>query len=133
MSQSPISLSPDMKRFVEERQQIRQTYTNSLEQAEKFGELAAQVQAYHVEPNLIPPMQVEANAATPADVVMGILPRIEQEIAVVRRIEQQIQNEQGAISDIQRNAQNLKTALIVGGVVAVLIVILLILVVAHVI
>lgn len=133
MNQSPISILPEMERFVDERKRIRLSYQKALEGSKKLEQLAAQVDASNA-PQLssrpIPPLTSEA---VPSQEIEAVLPRIEQEIASARQIEQQIQAEQAAIEEIQRKAKTLMTTLIVGGVVAAIIIVLILLISIHVI
>lgn len=122
MSQSPISIPPDMARFVEERKKIRWEYQESLNAAQNLKQLTAQTLTYGVAQ--AQPMAPLAPGAVPAQEVQAVLPRIEQEIAAVNRIERQIQAEQAAITAIRQKAKNLMMMLyILGGSAALIIII----------
>jgi hypothetical protein len=126
MSQSPISIPPDMARFVEEHKKVRQEFQNSLNAAQHLEQLAAQTRTYGVAQTQ--PMIPLAPGAIPPQEVQAILPRIEQEVATVNRIEQQIKTEQAAITTIQQKAKNLMLTLYILGGIAVLVIIIVILV-----
>lgn len=131
MSQSPISIHPEMSRIVAERKRIRQAYQQSMTEAQKLGQLTAQVNAYNVPQSLTQPLQPLSREALPPQEVQTVLPRIEQEIASVNQIEQQIQAEQDAIAEIKRKAKNMMIMLILSSIVALIIVVLLIMHAVH--
>jgi hypothetical protein len=133
MNQSPISILPEMERFVDERKRIRLSYQKALEGSKKLAQLAAQVDASNAPLLSARPIPPLTNEAVPSQEIEAVLPRIEQEIASARQIEQQIQAEQAAIEEIQRKAKTLMTTLIVGGVVAAIIIVLILLISTHVI
>jgi len=126
MSQSPISIPPDMARFVEEHKKIRQEFQKSLNAAQNLERLAAQTRTYGV--SQTQPMIPLATGAIPPQEVQAILPRIEQEVATVNQIDQQIKTEQAAITAIQQKAKNLMLTLYILGGIAVLVIIIVILV-----
>lgn len=129
MSQSPISVPPDMARFVEERKKIRREYQESLNATQKLEQLAVQTLTYGVaQAQSMAPLTQDA---IPPQEMQAVLPRIEQEIAAVNRIEQQIQAEQAAIAAIQQKAKNLMMTLYILGGSAVLIIIIVILFTLH--
>jgi hypothetical protein len=129
MSQSPISIPPDMARFVEERKKIRREYQESLNAAQNLEQLTVQTRTYNVaQAQLMAPL---TPSAVPPQEMQAVLPRIEQEIAAVNRIEQQIQAEQAAIATIQQKAKNLMMTLYILGGSAVLIIIIVILFTLH--
>jgi hypothetical protein len=130
MTQSSMSIEPDMSRMVAERKRIRQAYKQSMSDAQKLEQLDMQVSAYGA-PALSQPLQPLTRESLPPQEVQAILPRIEQEIAAVDNIAQQIQAEQNAIAEIKRKAKNLMIALVLGGFVAVIIIVLLLINVAH--
>lgn len=125
MSQFPISVSPDMARFVEEHSKIRQEYQKASNTVQNLEKLSAQTLSYGVAqtPPIVPP----APGVIPSEEVQTTLNRLQKEIGMVNQIEQQIKTEQSAIYEIQHRAKNLILTLYILGGIAVLVIIIVIL------